>query len=89
MACGTIPFIYGKALHTYKLDEIYPQKFCFYEDTVDNLCDKMHAYQNNTEIEIIRNECKGYSFVEFNLNKIYYAIKSILLNEVKVESSTV
>jgi glycosyltransferase involved in cell wall biosynthesis len=41
MATGTIPFIYGKALTTYKLDNVYPKKYSFYEDTVDNLCDKI------------------------------------------------
>ena len=47
MATGTIPLIYGKALKEYKLDEVYPKKYCFYEDNVDKLCDKIYFYSNN------------------------------------------
>ena len=81
MATGTIPLIYGKALKEYKLDEVYPKKYCFYEDTVDKLCDKIQFYSNNKEEKyVIIGECKKYSNNNFKLNKIFSKYKD-LINE--------
>ena len=81
MASGTIPLIYGKALKEYKLDEVYPKKYCFYEDTVDKLCDKIYLYsQNKEEKNIISEECKNYSNENFKIDDIYNIINKLINN---------
>lgn len=70
MASGVIPFIYGLALKKYKLDEIYPKEFCFY-DTLDLLCDKIFYYsQNEKEFMILSQFAKKYAYDNFNIEKI-------------------
>ena len=81
MATGTIPLIYGKALKEYKLDEVYPKKYCFYEDNIDKLCDKIHFYsQNKEEKNIISEECKKYSNDNFKIDDIYNSINKLINN---------
>ena len=81
MTTGTIPFIYGKALKEYKLDEVYPQKYCFYEDNIDKLCDKIYFYSNNIdEKNIISKECKEYTEENFKIINIYKDIKNVIEN---------
>ena len=80
MANGTIPFIYGKALKFYKLDKIYPKDYCFYEDEINNLCNKITSY---THDEKIRNKassnCKKYATNNFSIDHIYNQIRPLLL----------
>ena len=87
---GTIPFIYGKALKENKLDEIYPKKYCFYEENTDKLCNKIHFYSNNLEEKnIISEECKKYSKDNFKLNDIYNNIKNLILNNKTSKLNTI
>ena len=80
MATGTIPFIYGNALKEFKLDEVYPKKYCYYDDNVDNLCNKIYFYSNNLrEKNIISERCKKYSHDNFRLDIIYKKFKSLLI----------
>jgi glycosyltransferase involved in cell wall biosynthesis len=82
MATGTIPLIYGKALTDYKLDEVYPKKYCFYEDTVDKLCDKIYLYSNNKEEKcVISGECKKHSNFNFKLKDIYNQYSKMIINK--------
>ncbi len=79
MATGTIPFIYGKALKEYKLDEVYPKKYCFYEDNIDVLCNKIQYYSNNKECRYVESgDCKKFSNDNFWLNNIYNQILKVL-----------
>lgn len=72
MATGCIPFIYGNALNNYKLDEIYPKKYCFYDNTIENLCDSIIKFTYNENLRKENEEyCKKFSFDNFNLKKIY------------------
>ena len=85
MATGTIPLIYGKALTDYKLDEVYPKKYCFYEDNIDKLCDKIYFYSNNKEEKrVISGECKNYSSGNFKIKDIYNQYSKILTNKFKI-----
>ena len=72
MATGTIPIIYGKALKEYKLDKVYPSKYCFYDNDIYNICKKIFFYSNNNnEKKNISMECKKYSYDNFNIKIIY------------------
>lgn len=72
MATGTIPFIYGQALQKYKLNNLYPEKFCFYEDKIDRLCEKIIEYSENKKIlDELRNECILYAKNNFHFSVIY------------------
>ena len=77
LASGIIPFIYGNALKQYKLDEIYPKKYCFY-DSLNELCDKiLYFSQNRDEREAIAIEGKQYSLKHFKVQNIYRMFQSI------------
>jgi len=81
MATGSIPFIYGKALHTYKLDMIYPKKYCFYDDNINLLCDKIIYFTNNKmDKDYESNYCHFYSKSNFNLLKIKNNFDDIIFN---------
>jgi len=81
MSTGTIPFIYGNALKQYKLDKIYPKKYCFYEDKIDNLCSTIINYNENEELKYQEKEyCKKFSYENFNLKLIYNKYK-IFINK--------
>jgi hypothetical protein len=72
MACGTIPFIYGRALKEYKLNYLYPNKFCFFEDNINILCERIIKYSNNEKIlNDLRNECILYSKSKFHFSIIH------------------
>jgi hypothetical protein len=71
MATGSIPFIFGDALKKYKLDNIYPHKYCFYEDNITELCNSILKYTENEELRINEsNYCKKFSYDNFNITKI-------------------
>jgi len=79
MATGAIPCIYGKALHEFKLDEIYPKKYCFYESNINVLCDKIISYSNNSDSLVNEMEyCKQFCRDNFTLDMIYKQIHDIL-----------
>jgi len=78
MATGTIPIIYGNALKKYRLDEIYPKNFCFYDNTINNLCNKIVLYQKDNLI--FNNDsifCKDFS-KNFKLDVIGNQILKII-----------
>ena len=74
MTTGTIPCIYGGALRDYKLDDIYPRKYCFYEPNIHALCDKIIAYSNGTFLINERNYCKQFCQDNFTVDIIYKQI---------------
>ena len=77
MATGTIPLIYGKALKEYKLDEVYPKKYCFYEDNVDKLCSQIIVYSHNKKdrVDTIKDIKKISN--DYHIVKIYPKIINI------------
>ncbi len=79
MATGSIPFIYGKALKIYKLDDLYPKKYCYYEDNINNLCDNIIKYTNDNNLRTDESlYCKKFSYDNFNVNKIKCEYDSLL-----------
>ena len=80
MASGTIPFIYGNALTRYKLDDIYPKKFCFYDNSFEPVCEKILYYsQSKVEREIAARIGKQYALENFKIKDIYQQYMSVIL----------
>jgi len=79
MRCGTIPLIYGGALKKYRLDLIYPSKFCFFDDNITNLCKNILELNNNNNqrLQYVL-ECVCYSSTNFDFNKICNQVKELI-----------
>lgn len=79
MSCGIIPLIYGGALKKYRLDLIYPNQFCFFDNNVLNLCEKIIELNNDDELRFkYSTEAINYSITKFDFNKIYSQINSLI-----------
>lgn len=77
MASKTIPIIYGNALKKFKLDKIYPNEYCFYEDNIDNLC-KFILNTSDEKYKNLQNKCEEYAKRNFKLLNIYEQIKNVM-----------
>jgi glycosyltransferase involved in cell wall biosynthesis len=79
MATGTVPFIYGNALKKYGLDKIYPTKYCYYEENIENLCSRIMILSHD---DVARQRemdyCKRFAQENFNLEKIYGAVRRVM-----------
>lgn len=79
MRCGTIPLIYGNALKKYKLNLIYMDKFCFFDNNIINLCKKVIELNENDELRLeYLTECINYSKEIFDFDKIYSEINLMI-----------
>lgn len=76
MGCGTIPLLFGNALKKYKLDLIYPKEFCFYENNIKNLCNKIIELNTNDELRFnVSSRCNDFAIDKFNFNDVYNYLK--------------
>jgi hypothetical protein len=79
MATGTVPFIYGNALKQYRLDKIYPTKYCYYEDNIERLCSKILFLSCNDSARQKESEsCKRFDEQNFALKVIYRKVQRVL-----------
>ena len=71
MVTGSIPIIYGKALTIYKLDELYPKKYCHYGENINYLCDTIKNYTTDDNLRILESKyCKKYGYDNFKIDVI-------------------
>lgn len=81
MATGCIPFIYGDALKRYKLDQIYPKQYCYYDNNINYLCNQIILYATNNYLRNHESQrCREYIYNNFRLSLIKQKFDELLLN---------
>ena len=77
MASNTIPFIFGKALKTCKLDDLYPKQICFY-DSLYEVVDKI-IYYTYDKVDRLRNAQFCNQFAQnYAIKNIYHQYKDLI-----------